>query len=444
MSNAQVPEGYKQTEFGVIPEDWKVGELGSLGKFKNGINKGSEDFGHGSPFVNLMDVFGVSNISEIGHLGLVNSNDAEKNVYNLKEGDVLFIRSSVKPSGVGLTTVVKKDLNNTVYSGFLIRFRDQANLETDYKKYCFSEEKFRQSVISNSTVSANTNINQDNLKKLVLAYPGSLDEQHTIAQALSDVDALIASLDKLIAKQRHLKTAAMQQLLTGKMRLPGFGEGKSYKQTEVGIIPEDWEVNPLSYLIEKLEAGVSVNSIEEDNGEYVHDQSVLKTSSVFNGKFFPNECKKILPKDIRRAKLNPQRGTIIISRMNTPALVGECGYVGEDNSNLFLPDRLWITRFKKDSLIDVRWLAYILNYGAFKKAIKDTATGTSGSMKNIAKEVFLRILVPYPKEKEQRAIATVLSDMDTAIAALETRRAKTQAIKQGMMQELLTGRTRLL
>jgi len=85
IDNDQLPEGYQQTEVGVIPEDWNIRELGNLGKFKNGINKGSEDFGHGSPFVNLMDVFGISSISEAEHLGLVNSNDAEKKVYDLRE-----------------------------------------------------------------------------------------------------------------------------------------------------------------------------------------------------------------------------------------------------------------------------------------------------------------------------------------------------------------------
>ena len=227
-------EGYKQTEIRVIPEGWNVNELGNLGKFKNGINKGSEDFGHGSPFVNLMDVFGVSSISEVEHLGLMNSNDAEKKAYDLKKGDVLFIRSSVKPSGVGLTTIVTKDLTNSVYSGFLIRFRS-IKLETSFKKYCFSEEKFRQSVIVSSTVSANTNINQDTLKKLLLAYPELSVEQRLIAQVLSDVDALIAALDKLIAKKRNLKTATMQQLLTGKKRLPGFGKGKVISKLRVGL-----------------------------------------------------------------------------------------------------------------------------------------------------------------------------------------------------------------
>ena len=212
-------KGYKKSAIGVIPEDWEIEELGSVGKFKNGINKSSEDFGHGSPFVNLMDVFGVRSISEVEHLGLVHSNDAEKNVYNLKEGDVIFIRSSVKPSGVGLTTVIIRDLPDTVYSGFLIRFRDNGTLETDFKKYCFAEDKFRRNVIANSTVSANTNINQDSLKKLALAYPKSSKEQKAIAQVLSDIDSAIAALEKRRAKTLAIKQGMMQELLTGMTRL---------------------------------------------------------------------------------------------------------------------------------------------------------------------------------------------------------------------------------
>jgi len=212
-------KGYQQTEVGTIPEDWNVRALGNLGKFKNGINKGSEDFGHGSPFVNLMDVFGISSISEVKHLGLVNSNDAEKKVYDLKEGDVLFIRSSVKPSGVGLTTIITRDLPSSVYSGFLIRFRDDGKLETDFKKYCFSEEKFRKRVIASSTISANTNINQDNLKQLSLAYPESSVEQRAIATVLSDMDTEIAALETRLAKTQALKQGMMQALLTGRIRL---------------------------------------------------------------------------------------------------------------------------------------------------------------------------------------------------------------------------------
>ena len=215
----QVNAGSKQTEVGTIPEDWKVVNLGELGKLKNGINKSNEAFGHGSPFVNLMDVFGVSSISANAALGLVSTNYAEQQTYDLRKGDVIFIRSSVKPSGVGLTVVVEDDLLKTVYSGFLIRFRDGGALSDDFKRHCFYEEGFRKRVISASSVSANTNINQDNLKRLLIIMPPNIVEQAAIASVLSDMDAEIAALEVKLSKARAIKQGMMQELLTGKIRL---------------------------------------------------------------------------------------------------------------------------------------------------------------------------------------------------------------------------------
>jgi type I restriction enzyme S subunit len=211
--------GYKQTEVGVIPEDWEVHVLGEFGKFKNGINKGSEAFGHGSPFVNLMDVFGVSSIASTECLGLLASTSFEKSTYDLRRGDVIFIRSSVKPSGVGLTAVVNKDLAGAVYSGFLIRFRDGGFIETNFKKHCFHEEGFRRRVIAASSVSANTNINQDSLKRLSLPLPPTNAEQEAIAGALSDADAFIESLEQLITKKCHLKPARVKHFETPGIRI---------------------------------------------------------------------------------------------------------------------------------------------------------------------------------------------------------------------------------
>ncbi|MFN3379816.1 MAG: restriction endonuclease subunit S, partial [Runella zeae] len=200
-------------------EDWEVKKLGEIGEFKNGINKSSEDFGFGFPFVNLMDVFGKSKISAHLNLGLINSNEVERKVYELKKGDVVFIRSSVKPEGVGLTCLIEEDLINTVYSGFIIRFRDFGVLSDPFKQYCFYSEHFRNRLISSSTVSANTNINQEALKNLVLAYPKNKAEQTRIATILSDMDAELSGLEAKLEKYRQLKQGMMQQLLTGKIRL---------------------------------------------------------------------------------------------------------------------------------------------------------------------------------------------------------------------------------
>jgi type I restriction enzyme, S subunit len=216
-----------------------------------------------------------------------------------------------------------------------------------------------------------------------------------------------------------------------------------YKQTEVGVIPDDWEVRVLGSEIDRLEAGVSVNSVDEAHQIYPHDQSILKTSAVMNGHFFPDEAKKIAPRDIRRAQLNPRANTIIISRMNTPDLVGECGYVDQDYPNLFLPDRLWMSKFRRGSEISVKWLAYLLSSKDYKQRLKGAATGTSGSMKNLSKDVFLSMQIQYPAGHEQRAIATALSDMDGLLAKLDQLIAKKRNLKQAAMQQLLTGRTRL-
>ena len=226
-----------------------------------------------------------------------------------------------------------------------------------------------------------------------------------------------------------------------KVEMPVVPEG--YKQTEVGVVPDDWEVAPLGKAIAKLEAGVSVNSVDETQRTYAHDQSVLKTSSIADGRFYPAECKKVAPRDLHRLSLNPEANTLLISRMNTPDLVGECGYVAQDHSSLFLPDRLWITRRRDDSEVDFHWLSYLLSSKPQKSRIKGISTGTSGSMKNISKGSLLGLSIPFPAPREQRAIATALSDVDALLEALDRLIAKKRDIKQATMQQLLTAQTRL-
>ena len=214
------PKGTKPSELGETPEDWDVSKLGDLGKFKNGINKDADSFGHGSPFVNLMDVFGKPKISGIEDFGLIKSTALEKKEYSISKGDVLFIRSSVKPSGVGLTSVALANIDNAVYSGFLIRFRSNKKLDDNFKIHCFYDESFRKRIIAASTVSANTNINQDALKEIQIAYPTDIDEQIAIATILSDMDSEIQTLEQRLAKTRQIKQGMMQELLTGRTRLP--------------------------------------------------------------------------------------------------------------------------------------------------------------------------------------------------------------------------------
>lgn len=211
-----------------------------------------------------------------------------------------------------------------------------------------------------------------------------------------------------------------------------------YKQTEIGVIPEDWDIGSLKEAFQRLDAGVSVNSDESAYSDYY----VLKTSAVRNGIVNVKEAKPVVRADYPRLKCPVKKGSIIISRMNTPSMVGECGFSEEEASNTFLPDRLWQVE-PTASDYDFRWLNYLLNTEKYNAAIRATATGTSNSMKNIAKDRLLEISIPKPMLPEQQRIAEALSDMDELIASQEKLIAKKKAIKQGAMQELLTGKRRL-
>lgn len=200
-----------------------------------------------------------------------------------------------------------------------------------------------------------------------------------------------------------------------------------------------WAEKKVSDLIDGLAAGVSVRSRDGD----VSRPAVLKTSAVANGRVDFRETKAIVAADVSRAKCAPIRDSIVISRMNTPALVGAVGYVETDEPGVFLPDRLWIARSKRAASTDMRWLNYALGFGDVATNVRELATGTSNSMKNIPKSRLLELVLLVPSPDEQRAISTALVDVDNLIASLERLIAKKREIKQGLMQELLTGRTRL-
>ena len=168
----------------------------------------------------------------------------------------------------------------------------------------------------------------------------------------------------------------------------------------------EWVKSTLGHLIKDLQSGISVNS--EDRPIYNDlEFGILKTSAVANGVFTKEENKKIVAEEISRAKLNPIEDEIIISRMNTPDLVGASGYIDKTYSNLFIPDRLWQTITYEDRCHN-RWLSYFLIIDRVRYDLKSIATGTSGSMKNISKPNFLSIKVTFPSLPEQQKIGSCL------------------------------------
>ena len=422
----ELKPGYKQTAVGVIPEDWEVCYLEAIVRSDApvcyGILMPGPNTLNGIPVVKVKDILG----GQIDVSGLHLTHPEIDRAYKrsrLSAGDLLItIRGST-----GRIAIVPNNLEGANITQDTARARLVRSTETRYVFFALQESNVQQQVELNTIGQAVKGINIRDVKKLKLSMP-PLQEQRLIADALTNADKLINSLGHLIQKQQAIKQAAVQELLTGKRRLPGF-EG-------------EWEVKRLGSEIRHLQAGVSVTSTT-DNDQANTDHYVLKTSAVFQGRFMPAEKKQISPGEVKRAKTSIRKGDLIISRMNTPALVGECGYSDSDYPNLFLPDRLWRADCRDPRAVSSRWLTYALSMQQNRLRIKDLATGTSGSMKNISKYSLLDLEIEWPSFTEQIALATVLSEMDNEIDLINEQLQKANSIKQGMMQQLLTGKIRL-
>jgi type I restriction enzyme S subunit len=267
-------------------------------------------------------------------------------------------------------------------------------------------------------------VRKEEITSQVIPVP-PLPEQHAIATALSDVDALIMSLDKLIAKKRDIKQATMQQLLTGKRRLPEFsGKWKMKKLKEIGVTygglsgksKEDF-VNGKNPYIPFL--NIMKNPIiDTDHLDYVNIGSSESQNKVIKGDLLFNGSSE------------------------TPDEVGMCSVLNKDIPNLYLNSFCFGFRLNRELDTNALYLSYYFRSSVGRKLFYSLAQGATRY--NLSKSSFLEIEFPYPELAEQTAIATILSDMDAEISALEQRREKTRALKQAMMQELLTGKTRLL
>ena len=193
-----------------------------------------------------------------------------------------------------------------------------------------------------------------------------------------------------------------------------YEQYEEYKPTGVIWIPEmpqGWQVTKLKYLIKNLESGVSVNAADypKSEGEF----GVLKTSCVYTREFRAEENKTVFEEELSRVKCPVRAGSIIISRMNTPDLVGAAVYVKEDYSNLYLPDRLWQTVYNDEETQSSKYLHYFMYLKGFRDQISNFAEGASSSMQSIAKEDFLSINILLPTRVEQEGIANFL-DYETA------------------------------
>ena len=416
--------GYKQTNLGPLPNTWEAVLLGDLFVFKNGLNKAKRFFGSGTPIVNYMDVFERPGLRPDDLSGRVSLTPEEIRNFKVQKGDVFFTRTSETVEEIGVASVMLCEPHDTVFSGFVLRARPRdGRLNDRYKQYCFAHRAVRSQIISNATYTTRALTNGRTLSTVWIAVPPT-PEQNAIAEALSDVDGLLNALEALIAKKRAIKQATMQQLLTGKTRLPGFSRAwKTVKMGQIGSI-----YGGLS--------GKNKNDFEGGNARYVTFLGVLENVTL--------DMRHTERVHVRHGESqnSVMKGDLLFNASSeTPGDLAIGAVMREQLENLYLNSFCFGFRIHDKNKYMPLFFAYYFR-GSVGRAIMN-ALAQGATRYNMSKSQFRDLELSIPSGAEQRAIAAVLSDMDAEITALMQRRDKTIAIKQGMMQQLLTGRVRL-
>ena len=413
-----VKPGYKQTEIGIFPEDWDVLTMDKLttlmtNGFVGTIKCEYVPSGTGILYLqgfnvkeNRFDLTGVTYVSKEFHQKHLKS--------ELKENDLL----TVQTGNIGVTAVVPKEYQGANCQALIIS-RFHACYDSRYWSYYFNSVG-RKSLIEIETGSTMKHINVGDLKNVYVPVPATKTEQGAIAAALSDIDALIANLEKLIAKKKAIKQGTMQELLTGKRRLPGFGGA--------------WENVRLGDHCVVLRGG-SPRPIQAYLTSSPQGANWIKIGDVREGdKYITATAERIIEAGISRSR-EVFAGDFILSNsmsFGRPYILKINGCIHDG----------WLVIQNYQESFDQQYLYYVLGSDFVKSQYIAMAAGSS--VQNLNKEKVSNVVLYKPTVEEQQSIAAILSDMDEEILDCENKLAKYRGIKQGMMSELLTGRIRLI
>lgn len=411
-----------------LPSDWQVVRLADVLDLRNGVNAEKHSYGHGVQFINVLEVITNSHLFARSIPGRVNLPRRLVQSYAVQFGDLVFNRTSETQEEVGLAAVYLDD-EVVVFGGFVIRgrFREQP-FDPIYSGYALRAPAVRSQIIAKGQGAIRANIGQMELGQVELPIP-RMAEQRAIAAALSDVDSLIAALNALIAKKRAIKQAAMQQLLTGSTRLPGFvGEWQSKSVAELfTFLPT--ANNPRADLSSDGAVGYIHYGDIHTNTRTSLDCSVAQLPMI-------SETKISSTARVRDGDL------VVVDASEDEAGIGKSvELVGVGERQIVAGLHTFLLRGDRTQIVD-GFKQYLQFLPSYRAAMTRLATGIS--VFGVSKANVASVVVEIPCLLEQQAIAQVLSDMDAEIEALEARVAKTRDIKQGMMQQLLTGRIRLV
>ena len=426
-----IPRGYKQTGVGVIPEEWEVMRLDASTEPQRPISYGIVQTGanlpNGVPCLRVVDI----NDGTIEKSDLIRTSKRVSDAYRrtiLKPGDLVMpLRGKVGDIGIVDSELEGANLTRGV-ALLAVRKEHSAQYCRQFISWAATRKRLEQSMNG----SALQEIPIATLRRFTIALPSSGIEQRAIAEALSDVDGLLGGLDRLIAKKRDLKQATLQQLLTGQTRLPGYRA--------------EWPVKTFGQLF-TFSGGHSASrdQLSTHGHCYLHygdihtsDRTVVDVSADYAD----------IPKlDVPLSRVSPSAllddGDVVFvdASEDDEGTSKHVVVVNRERRPFISGLHTIVAKPKADDLAHA-YCRYCFQTQAIKDQFKFYAVGTKVS--GISKGNIPKLTIPLPPKPEQTAIAEVLMAMDAELAALERRREKTRALKQAMMQELLTGRIRLV
>lgn len=427
----------KQTAAGMIPKDWCVAQLGTHATFKTGpfgsALHQSDYVDGGVPVINPMQIVN-GQIRPTPSMAITDQAARKLSEFRLSAGNVVIGRRGE----MGRCAVVQTEAHGWLCGTGSMVVRTGPSLEANFLQRVLSSHPVIKAIENTSVGSTMININQGTLRNLCIPLPPKA-EQEAIAEVLNDADALIESLGQLLVKKRQIKQGAMQELLSGKRRLPGFEKKLGYQQTEMGAISQDWEVKAVHEfaLIKTGPFGTLLKASEYSEGDGVPLISVGEIREGFLR--ISSQTPRVAEAVTRRLPQYVLRsGDIVFGRKGG---VERSALVRQSQEGWFLGSDGISVRPTQDC--SAEYLALQFQSKRVQLWLLQNAIGTT--MPSLNQRILRNVAIPFPRTKaEQDAIVAILSDMGAEIAALEAKLTKARQLKQGMMQELLTGRIRLV
>ncbi|PVU67966.1 restriction endonuclease subunit S [Plesiomonas shigelloides] len=432
-----IPAGYQQTEVGVIPHEWNVRKLKEISPSQSVglvINPSSYYSSNGSIPMLVGSHVSENKIFWSNANKITEESNAKLPASRLNAGDLVTVRVGAP----GITAVVPIELDKANCASMMI-IRKSDSFDSQWLCYLMNSKHGKACIEGVQYGTAQKQFNIIDAVEFLFPVPPK-QEQTAIANVLSDSDALIGSLEQLIAKKQAIKSATMQQLLTGRTRLPQFalrpdGTPKGYKSSELGQIPEDWEVDTIGKVCDLLTGYPFPSNKYSDSGiRLLRGSNVKRGVTDWNSditQYWP-----ALSQEIKQYELLV--GDVVISMDGS--LVGRSfAQLTEDDLPAVLLQRVARIRSVQVSQYFLKeWICSPF-FTEHCDSLKTVTAIPHISPQDIRD---FKLLLP-PTLQEQTAIATILSDMDSELNALEQKLAKARDVKQGMMQQLLTGRIRL-